>query len=71
MLDNIKASIDPILKSDFESGEPIGIGAHLKGYMRKSLTTALQQSTKNKEQLSQQMTPSLTGCWAKLITLGT
>ena len=31
LLDNIKASIDPILKSDFKSGEPIGIGALLKG----------------------------------------
>ena len=31
MLDNIQASIDPILKSDFKSDEPIGIGAHLKG----------------------------------------
>ena len=31
LLDNIKASIDPILKSDFKSGEPISIGAHLKG----------------------------------------
>ena len=31
LLDNIKASIDPILKSDFKSGEHIGIGAHLKG----------------------------------------
>ena len=30
LLDNIKASIDPILKSDFKSGEPIGIGARLK-----------------------------------------
>ena len=31
LLDNIKASIDPILKSNFKSGEPIGIGARLKG----------------------------------------
>ena len=31
LLDNIKASIDPILNSDFKSGEPIGIGARLKG----------------------------------------
>ena len=31
LLDNIKASIDPILKSDFKSCEPIGIGARLKG----------------------------------------
>ena len=31
LLDNIKASIDPILKSDFKSGDHIGIGAHLKG----------------------------------------
>ena len=31
LLDNIKSSINPILKSDFKSGEPIGIGACLKG----------------------------------------
>ena len=31
LLHNIKAIIDPILKSDFKSGEPIDIGAHLKG----------------------------------------
>ena len=31
LLDNIKASIDPILKSDFKSGEPIGKGTCLKG----------------------------------------
>ena len=31
LLDNIKASINPILKSDFKSGEPIGIGTRLKG----------------------------------------
>ena len=31
LLDNIKASIDPILKSDFKFGEPIGIGTCLKG----------------------------------------
>ena len=31
LLDNIKDSIDPILKSDFKSGEPIGKGARLKG----------------------------------------
>ena len=31
LLDNIKASIDPILKSDFKSGDPISIGACLKG----------------------------------------
>ena len=30
LLDNIKASIDPILKSDYKSGEHIGIGAQLK-----------------------------------------
>ena len=30
LLDNIKASIDPILKSDYKSGDHIGIGAHLK-----------------------------------------
>ena len=31
LFDNIKASIDPILKSDFKGGEHIGIGACLKG----------------------------------------
>ena len=31
LLDNIKASINPILKSDFKGGEHIGIGTHLKG----------------------------------------
>ena len=31
LLDNIKASIDPILKPDFKSGEPISIGTCLKG----------------------------------------
>ena len=30
LLDNIKASIDPILKSDHKSSDHIGIGAHLK-----------------------------------------
>ena len=30
LLDNIKASIDPILKSDYKSGKQIGIGAQLK-----------------------------------------
>ena len=31
LLDNIKASIDPILQSDFKSGDHISIGARLKG----------------------------------------
>ena len=31
LLDNIKARIDPILKSDFKGGEHIGIGTRLKG----------------------------------------
>ena len=30
LLDNIKASIDPILKSDYKSGDHIGVGAQLK-----------------------------------------
>ena len=30
LLDNIKASIDPILKSDYKAGDQIGIGAQLK-----------------------------------------
>ena len=31
LLENIKASIDPILKTDFKAGEHIGVGAHIKG----------------------------------------
>ena len=30
LLDNIKASIEPILKPDYKSGEHIGVGARLK-----------------------------------------
>ena len=30
LLDNIKASIDPILKSDYQTGDHIGIGAQLR-----------------------------------------
>ena len=58
LLDNIKASINPSLKSDFKSGEPIGIGARLKG---------LQEEVNNycpptvAELLFQQTIQSLTG----------
>ena len=30
LLDNIKASIDPLLKSDYKTGDHIGVGVHLK-----------------------------------------
>ena len=30
LLENIKASIDPILKSDYKTSDHIGVGAHLK-----------------------------------------
>ena len=60
LLDNIKASIDPILKSDFKSGEPIGIGARLKG-LQQETTTVLQLSTKNVELLYPQTIHLLTG----------
>ena len=38
LLDNIKASIDPILKFNHKSSNHIGIGAHLKIYRKRSLT---------------------------------
>ena len=59
--DNIKASIDPILKSDFKSGEPIGMGTRLKDCRRRLITTVLQLSTKNAEPLYPQMIHLLTG----------
>ena len=31
LLDNIKASINPILKTEFEAGKHVGVGAHIKG----------------------------------------
>ena len=31
LLDNIKASIDPILKTDFKAGKHVGVGTRLKG----------------------------------------
>ena len=31
LLDNIKASIAPILKTDFKAGKHVGVGAHIKG----------------------------------------
>ena len=46
LLDNIKASIDPILKTDFKASEHIGVGAHIKG-LQDTLTIALLQSIKN------------------------
>ena len=42
LLDNIKASIDPILKSDYKSGEQISVGAHLK-HLQEEVTIYHQQ----------------------------
>ena len=39
LLDNIKSSIDPILKSNFKGGEHIGIGAWLKGLQEEVLSS--------------------------------
>ena len=37
LLDNIKASINPILKSDYKTGDHIGVGACLK-YLQDEVT---------------------------------
>ena len=42
LLDNIKASLDPILKSDYKSGYHIGIGARLK-HLQEKVTICCQQ----------------------------
>ena len=42
LLENIKASIDPILKSDYKTGDHISVGAWLKHYRTKLLTTYRQ-----------------------------
>ena len=47
LLDNIKASIDPILKSDYKSDKQIGIGARLK-CLQEEVTNYLP-STVNKK----------------------
>ena len=57
LLDNIKASIDPILKSDYKSGDHIGIGARLK-HLQDEVTNYLPPTVnKNAELPSQLMTP--------------
>ena len=40
LLDNIKASIDPILKSDYKAGDQIGVGARLK-HLQEEVTNYL------------------------------
>ena len=47
LLDNIKASIDPILKSDCKSGEHIGIGACLK-HLHEEVTNYLPPTVNKK-----------------------
>ena len=47
LLDNIKASIDPILKSDYKSGEHIGIGARLK-HLQEEVTNYLPPTVNKK-----------------------
>ena len=48
LLDNIKASIDPILKTDFKAGEHVGVGAHIKGLQEE--ITNYYPPTVNKKQ---------------------
>ena len=40
LLENIKASIDPILKSDYKTGDHIGVGARLK-HLQEEVTNYL------------------------------
>ena len=47
LLDNIKASIDPILKSDYKSGDQIGVGAWLK-YLQEEVTNYLPPTVNKK-----------------------
>ena len=47
LLDNIKASIDPILKSDYETGDHIGIGARLK-HLQDEVTNCLPPTVNKK-----------------------
>ena len=47
LLDNIKASIDPILKSDYKSGDQIGVGAWLK-HLQEEVTNYLPPTVHKK-----------------------
>ena len=47
LLDNIKASIDPILKSDYKSGDHIGVGARLK-HLQEEVTNYLPPTVNKK-----------------------
>ena len=47
LLDNIKASIDPILKSDYKTGDHIGVGACLK-HLQDEVTNYLPPTVNKK-----------------------
>ena len=47
LLDNIKASVDPILKSDYKSGDHIGVGAQLK-HLQEEVTNYLPPTVNKK-----------------------
>ena len=47
LLDNIKASIDPILKSDYKTGDHIGVGAQLK-HLQNEVTNYLLPTVNKK-----------------------
>ena len=47
LLDNIKASLDPILKSDYKSGDQIGVGAWLK-HLQEEVTNYLPPTVNKK-----------------------
>ena len=47
LLENIKASIDPILKSDYKTSDHIGVGAQLK-HLQKEVTNYLPPTVNKK-----------------------
>ena len=47
LLDNIKASIDPILKSDYKTGDHIGVGTRLK-HLQDKVTNYLPPTVNKK-----------------------
>ena len=71
LLDNIKASIDPILKSDHKSSDHIGIGACLKNLQEEVTNYLASMVNKNMEQPSQLMTHLVIGPLVVLTPIGT
>ena len=58
LLEDIKASIDPILKSDYKTSDHIGIGARLK-HLQEEVTKYLPPTVKKSRELPSQWTTLL------------